>query len=257
MTIRAAGAPPVRVDHVVAGYDEHRVLDDVSLRVDAGEVVTLLGSNGSGKSTLVKTIVGLLPLRSGSIDLFGTPVRRFRDWSRLGYVPQRTTAAAGVPATVREVVAAGRLSRHPWWHWRSSTDAAAIRGAIERVDLAGLEDRTVAELSGGQQQRVLFARALSAEPDLLVLDEPTAGVDIATQHVLAEVLAAHARAGGSVILVTHELGPLLRIIDRAILMRHGRVEHDGPLTDQLAHELEADHVHPHGPHIGPDPWGLR
>jgi zinc transport system ATP-binding protein len=257
MTTRAQDEPLVRVDHVVAGYDHHAVLDHVSLTVPAGEVVALLGSNGSGKSTLVKTIVGLLPLRSGAIELFGTPVSHFRDWSRLGYVPQRTTAAAGVPATVREVVAAGRLSRQAWWHWRSSTDATAVERAIERVDLAGLADRTVAALSGGQQQRVLFARALSAEPDLLVLDEPTAGVDIATQHVLADVLAAHARSGGSVLLVTHELGPLLRIIERAVVMRHGRVEHDGPLTDQLAHELEADHVHPHGPHIGPDPWGLR
>jgi zinc transport system ATP-binding protein len=247
----------VLVTDVSAGYDEQPVLRSVSLRVATGEVVALLGANGSGKSTLVKTVVGLLPVRRGTIDLFGTPLPRFREWHRIGYVPQRTTAAAGVPATVREVVAAGRLSRRRWWEPGKADDAGAVSSAIDRVDLSLLAERTVSALSGGQQQRVLFARALAGGPDLLVLDEPTAGVDVGTQHVLADTLTQHVASGGSVLLVAHELGPLLPLIDRAVLMRQGQVDYDGPLTDEMAHALEADHVHPHGPHIGPDPWGLR
>jgi len=247
----------VTVRAVVSGYDGDPVLHGVDLDVAGGQVVALLGTNGSGKSTLVKTVAGLIPLRSGEVELFGTPLAQFRDWARVGYVPQRTTAAAGVPATVREIVSAGRLPRIPWWRPSNGHDRTAVQDAIDQVALSGKERRPVAELSGGQQQRVLFARALATEPDLLILDEPTAGVDLVTQQVLAASLAQRVAHGAAVLVVAHELGPLLALIDRAVVMREGHVAYDGPLTDDMVGRLEEDHVHPHGPHTNRDSWGLR
>jgi zinc transport system ATP-binding protein len=247
----------VKVCAVSSGYGADPILHGVDLEVSAGQVVALLGTNGSGKSTLVKTVVGLIPLRAGSVELFGTPLSQFRDWRCLGYVPQRTTAAAGVPATVTEIVAAGRLPRIPWWRSTSKRDREAVQYAIDQVDLSGLERQPVAELSGGQQQRVLFARALATEPDLLVLDEPTAGVDLVTQQILATSLAERVGAGAAVLLVAHELGPMLPLIDRAVVLREGHVAYDGALTSDMVGALEADHVHPHGPEVSPDSWGLR
>jgi len=247
----------VRVRGAVSGYDGDPILHGVDLEVSSGQVVALLGTNGSGKSTLVKTVAGLIPLRFGSVDLFGTQLSAFRSWARVGYVPQRTTAASGVPATVREIVSAGRLPRIPWWRLTSARDRAAVQAAIDQVDLSGLERRPVSELSGGQQQRVLFARALATEPDLLILDEPTAGVDHATQQILATSLAERVTHGAAVLLVAHELGPMLPLIDRAVVMREGQVAYDGPLTTDMVGVLETDHVHPHGPHDHRDSWGLR
>ena len=160
------------------------VLREVSLRVDRGEVVALLGANGSGKSTLVRTLVGLVPLAAGTggeVRLFGTPLARFREWRRIGYVPQRLTAAAGVPATVREVVAAGRLSRMRRFVPAGAADRRAVDDALELVGMADRAEDGVAHLSGGQQQRVLIARALASRPEALLMDEPMA--EIGRAHV--------------------------------------------------------------------------
>jgi zinc transport system ATP-binding protein len=233
-------SPPVRVRGAVAGYDGVPVLHGVDLDVDAGEVVAVLGANGSGKSTLVKAVVGLMPLTAGTVELFGEPLERFRAWRRVGYVPQRVTATGGVPATVGEVVASGRLARMSLLGRLSRQDRAAIDAALQMVGLADRRHSGVERLSGGQQQRVLIARALASEPDLLVLDEPTAGVDLPSQQVLAHTLAALRERGISVLLVAHELGPLLPIIDRAVVMRGGHVRYNGPLTAQLSAAVEAD-----------------
>lgn len=208
------------------------VLRGVDLTVCRGEVVALLGANGSGKSTAVRAVVGQVPLSEGRLELFGTELRRFRDWARVGYVPQRTTASSGVPATVREVVSAGRLARTKL-KWAGRADRAAVDRAL---DLVGMGDRvkdSVNALSGGQHQRVLIARALVGEPDLLIMDEPMAGVDLASQEVLAETLRAQVAAGTTVLLVLHELGPLEPLINRAVVLRDGCVVHDGSPSSQL------------------------
>ncbi|MFD5893990.1 MULTISPECIES: metal ABC transporter ATP-binding protein [unclassified Streptomyces] len=204
------------------------VLRGIDLTVRRGEVVALLGANGSGKSTAVRSVIGQVPLTGGEVTLFGTPLRRFRDWARVGYVPQRTTAASGVPATVREVVSSGRLSRSGLLRWPSKADRAAVRHAIELVGLADRAKDSVEALSGGQHQRVLIARALAAEPELLIMDEPMAGVDLASQEILAATLRDQVAAGTTVLLVLHELGPLEPLIDRAVVLRDGCVTHDGP-----------------------------
>jgi zinc transport system ATP-binding protein len=215
------------------------VLRGVDLTVGRGEVVALLGVNGSGKSTTVRAVTGRVPLTAGSLELFGTPLARFRDWRRVGYVPQRSTAASGVPATVREVVCAGRLARTGLRPLRRA-DRAAVQHALETVGMADRAGDPAAALSGGQQQRVLIARALAGEPDLLIMDEPLAGVDLGSQQILAETLRRQVSDGVSALLVLHELGPLAPLIDRAVLLSDGRVERVSD-PDRL-HDLAC---HPH------------
>ncbi|MFJ4982832.1 metal ABC transporter ATP-binding protein [Streptomyces sp. NPDC088732] len=229
-----------------ASLGSRPVLRGVDLDVRRGEVVALLGANGSGKSTAVRAVVGQVPLTGGELELFGTPHRRFRDWARIGYVPQRTTAASGVPATVREVVTAGRLARTRMGFSRKA-DRAAVDRALELVGMADRAGDSVNALSGGQHQRVLIARALSVEPDVLIMDEPMAGVDLASQEVLAGTLREQVGLGTTVLVVLHELGPLEPLIDRAVVLRDGCVVHDGPPPQARGqHALPGhDHVHPH------------
>jgi zinc transport system ATP-binding protein len=253
--------PVIDLRDATVAYDGRVALMGADLRVDAGEVVGLLGANGSGKSTLVRALLGLVPLASGSVSLFGTPLHRFSDWPRLGYVPQRVTAAAGVPATVREVVATGRLGRVGRLRRMRTADTDAITRALDTVDLLDRARDSVGMLSGGQQQRVLIARALACEPDLLVLDEPTAGIDAASQQALSTTMARLVERGTTVVVVTHELGHLQGLVRRAVTLAGGRVLHDGPPPEQdHLHLHDPDHAHPphDDVHQAPaSPWGLR
>lgn len=225
---------------VTAALGDRPVLRGVDLTVGHGEAVALLGANGSGKSTVVRTAVGQVPLTGGELELFGTPLRRFRSWWRVGYVPQRSTAATGVAATVREVVTAGRLARRGLRPLRRE-DRRAVETALDQVGLADRAGDPVGGLSGGQHQRVLIARALAGRPELLVMDEPLAGVDLHSQHVLADVLRAQLAQGTSLLVVLHEQGPLRPLLDRAVHLDDGRVRppvgpHDAtPPDDQVCH----------------------
>lgn len=234
---------PLTVRGMSVSLDGRPVLRQVDLDVAPGEFVALLGSNGSGKSTLVRAAVGLVPSTAGSVELFGIPLARFRDRQRLGYVPQRTRAVAGVPATVQEVVMSGRLARRRFVGWRTKDDVAAVDAAIARVGLADRARSSVSEMSGGQQQRALIARALATHAELLIMDEPTAGVDHDNQESLAELLAGLVHEGTSVLLVAHELGPLRPLIDRAVVLKFGEVSYDGQVD--AVHD-EHSHVHHHG-----------
>lgn len=239
----------VEVSDASVAYDQRLVLTGIDLTVDAGEVLAILGANGSGKSTLIKAILGLVPLVAGSVALFGATgsgVRRHRH--RIGYVPQRLGAGSGVPATVGEVVAAGRLARRGPRPARTA-DRAAVTAAIAAVGLTERTHDPVSTLSGGQQQRTLIARALAAEPELLVLDEPTAGVDAASQAAFADALRGFAAGGGTVLLVAHELGPLQPLVTRCIVIHNGRIAHDGGVPEPTGYHAlpDHDHVHPHAP----------
>ncbi len=225
------------------------VLRHVDVEVAEGETVALLGANGSGKSTLVRAAVGLVPIDTGQVELFGTPLARFREWRRLGYVPQQSHAAAGVPATVQEVVMSGRLSHRPIAGLARQSDHDAVTGAIARVGLVDRMRSPLAELSGGQQQRVLIARALAGDADLLVLDEPTSGVDHDNQESLAELIGGLVNDGVSVLLVAHELGPMRTLVDRVVVLGDGRVVSTGGV-DAAVHE-EHEQVHHHA--IPPEP----
>ncbi|HEU0041127.1 MAG TPA: ABC transporter ATP-binding protein [Jiangellaceae bacterium] len=226
------------------------VLRGVDVHVDRGEVVTLLGANGSGKSTLVRALIGLVPVSAGEVSLFGRPLKSFEDWRQIGYVPQRATAAGGVPATVREVVASGRLSRRRPFVPASHADREAVDRAIELVGLTDRAGSSVTSLSGGQQQRTLIARAAAGEPDLLVLDEPNAGVDQRSQQAFARALRTFVASGRTVLVVLHEMGPLAPMIDRGIVLDRGQVVHDGRLAFTPQSAGVADDHH----HDGPIGW---
>jgi zinc transport system ATP-binding protein len=174
----------VRLRDARIGYGDVAVVQGVDLTVRDGEAVAVLGSNGSGKTTLARGLLGLATVLGGEVEVLGAPVGRPRERGRIGYVPQRHTVSGAVPATVREVVGVGRLARlGPFGRLRAD-DHAAVRDAAAAVGLADRLGDPVASLSGGQQRRVLVARALAAEPELLVMDEPTAGVDAASQDAL-------------------------------------------------------------------------
>ncbi|KQV67537.1 ABC transporter [Nocardioides sp. Root122] len=252
MPVSPEAASPVEVRQGSVAIGGRPILRGIDLTVAPGEFLALMGANGSGKSTLVRAITGLLPLASGSLRLFGTPYADFRDWHRVGFVPQRSTASSGVPSTVWEVVASGRITRRRLFRPLSGQDRKAIADAIDVVGLADRAQHGISQLSGGQQQRALIARALAGEPDLLVLDEPTAGVDLANQHALADALGVLKSRGATIVLVAHELGPMEPLIDRAIVMRDGRVAHSGPavLGDDGHHHHTVAGTHDHVPHVG-------
>jgi zinc transport system ATP-binding protein len=244
--------PPVQLTDGAVAIAGRPVLRGIDLTVQPGEFVALMGANGSGKSTLVRALTGLLPLTAGSLKLFGTPFDDFHDWRRIGFVPQRVGAASGVPASVWEVVASGRLTRRPLLRPLSKADRAALADAIAVVGLTDKARDGVSTLSGGQQQRTLIARALAGEPELFFLDEPTAGVDLANQLSLASSLERLKDRGATIVLVAHELGPLAGLVDRSVVMRDGRVAYDGaPLADHAVHH--ADFAEPHAHHHHPDP----
>ena len=237
------------------------VVRGVDLEVGSGEFLALMGANGSGKSTLVRGLTGLRPLATGRLRLFGSPFEDFHDWHRVGFVPQRTGASSGVPSSVWEVVASGRLTRRRLLRPLSRADRAAIDEAISVVGLSAEARQGVSQLSGGQQQRVLIARALAAQPDLFFLDEPTAGVDLPNQEALAQALATLKHRGSTIVLVAHELGVLAPLVDRAVVMRDGRIAYDGePLADHEVHHPDFGEAHSHhhaepggrdhSPHVG-------
>jgi len=230
---REVGEVLLEARGVTFGYGRTPVLDDVTLSLRAGEFVALVGPNGSGKSTLLKVLLGSLSPWSGSVRLLGESPGHV-DRARVGYVPQRPTLESEVPATVEEIVLAGRLSRRGWWRPLRREDREFVRHALESVGLDELRRTPLNELSGGQQQRAFIARAFATEPDLLLLDEPIAGVDAESQRrfrdSLAHLIAEH---GAGVLLVSHELSAVAPDLDRVIVLKQ-RVIFDGPPAELAA-----------------------
>ena len=195
------------------------VLRDVELEVERGEFVAIAGPNGGGKTTLVRLVVGLEQPTSGSVELM---VRK------VGYLPQRTQAGIDAPVTVRELVTTGRASRTRLIGPLSSADRVSVEEAIERVGLGPHSDRRLTTLSGGQQQRAFIAKALAADPELLVLDEPTTGVDVEAQDAIAALLQRlRSELEMTILYVSHEFGAVERFVERIVLVRGGIV-FDGP-----------------------------
>jgi manganese/iron transport system ATP-binding protein len=192
------------------------VLRDVDLAVPAGEFLGVLGPNGAGKTTLLRAVLGLVPVRAGSVRLRGERPTRGR--SAIGYVPQRHEFAWDYPVSVREATLTGRGARLGAWRRPRAADWAAVADALDRVEVADLARRPVGELSGGQRQRVLVARALAAEPEVLLLDEPFTGLDLPTQEQLADLFAHLAAEGRVVVMTTHDLLGALHRCDRLALV---------------------------------------
>jgi zinc transport system ATP-binding protein len=221
------GGPVLEVLGVSFAYGDEPVLEGVQLSLRPGEFVALVGPNGSGKSTLLRVVLGLLSPGAGTVRLFGEDPRRLREHWRLGYVPQRPSVQEDLPATVEEVVSTGRLARTGWWRWPGRADRIEIDHALESVGMDSLRRRRLSELSGGQQQRAFIARAFASEPELLMLDEPVAGVDAESQRLfrdsLVHLMQDH---GAAVLLVSHELGAVAQDLDRVVVLKR-RVVFDG------------------------------
>ncbi|WP_323674742.1 metal ABC transporter ATP-binding protein [Halorubellus sp. PRR65] len=222
--------PIVELTDVDFGYTATPVVENITLRIDPGEYVAIVGPNGSGKSTLMKLLLGLLRPDAGAATLFGDPSHRFDDGSRIGYVAQHASASKEMPITVREVVKMGRFP-HVGFGRLDAEDWAIVHEALETVGMLAFADRRVTQLSGGQRQRAFIARALASEADLLVLDEPTVGVDVESVEAFYDLLDALHEAGITVLLIEHDLGAVAEHADRVVCLNR-EIYFDGP-TDEF------------------------
>ena len=213
-------------------------LDDVSFALATGELVAIAGPNGSGKTTLLRALLGLARLDAGQVTLDGTPIHT---WPRralaesIGALPQREEPA--FPLTVHEAVLMGRWARLGPIASVTDADEQAIAEALARCDVSGFEHRTLDTLSGGEWQRVRLARALAAAPRLLLLDEPTAALDVGHEMELFELLRRLVADGLGVLVITHQLNLAARYADRIVLLDHGRAVADGPPADVLRDDV--------------------
>ena len=223
----------MQIDQLHVAWENDLILHGLSASIQRGEAVAITGANGSGKSTLLKAIIGVAPITLGVVRLFGvdSAERTEVDWSRVGYVPQRVSSGGGVAASVLEVVSsgllgAGRLFARPG-------DKKRALAALKQVGMAHRAKESMAILSGGQQQRVLIARALVRKPDLLLMDEPMAGIDAHSRQRLAEICAQAKEGGTTIVVVLHEIGELRPILTRQLHISAGHIEYDGtPRIDQ-------------------------
>jgi zinc transport system ATP-binding protein len=230
-----ATAPLLELDRVSVQYGDTLVLDGVSLDVRPGEFLGVIGPNGSGKTTLLRVMLGLLRPTRGEVKLFGQPLSSFRDWRRVGYMPQKTSFDGALPVTAAEVVASGLI---PILRFRRIR-ADERRKVNESLALVGMEKQAQARigaLSMGQQQRVLIARALVSDPELLLLDEPTASIDADAQSSFYTLLRSFNRDRGvTLVMVSHDIGVVAHEVSRvACLNRH--ILFCGPPADVLTQE---------------------
>ncbi|HSI97808.1 MAG TPA: ABC transporter ATP-binding protein [Gaiellaceae bacterium] len=234
----------VALEKVAFGYRPgQRVLESVDLRLGEGEFVALAGPNGGGKTTLVRLILGLERPTAGRALLFGEPAHRFSRRRTLGYLAQRSELGGDAPATVREVVSAGRLAAGGLLGPLRRRDRELVAEAVERVGLDVVADAPLRTLSGGMQQRAFIAKALAGEPSLLVLDEPTTGVDAESQESLAALLdRLHSDLGVTIVYVSHEFGAVERFVQRLVLVRR-TIVFDGDPRNLPGVWHDPSHVH--------------
>jgi len=229
--------PAIEVSHLTVSYGAVPALLDVSFAVPRGELIGVIGPNGSGKSTLIKTLLGFLDPDFGQIRLFGEPLTRSR--GRVAYVPQRGAVDWDFPVTVREVVRMGRYGHVPWWRNLSAEDRRIADESLGLVRMTEFAERQIGQLSGGQQQRVFMARAMAQGGDILLLDEPFAGVDAATERAILEVLLRTRDAGKTLVVVHHDLSTAARYFDSLLLLKQ-RLYAYGPPAKVLDPELLAE-----------------
>ncbi|MFD0586779.1 metal ABC transporter ATP-binding protein [Paenibacillus sp. GCM10027627] len=196
----------ISVNNVSFSYQHKQVLSEVSFGVKERDFIGLIGTNGAGKTTLLRMIVGLLKPSEGEIRLFGQPLNRFKDWDRIGYVPQKNALNPLFPATVKEVVLSGLYGRKKWFRRVTKADHTKAVDAMEAMGIPDLAEKRIGQLSGGQQQRVFLARALINNPSLLILDEPTVGIDAETQESFFHMIKhMHQHHNMTFLMVSHDM----------------------------------------------------
>lgn len=222
--------PVVEVEHVCFSYGAELVLDEVTLRIQRGDFVGIIGPNGSGKTTLLRILLGLLRPSCGHVRLFGTDLREFREWRRIGYVPQKAVAfESKFPATAFEVVISGRTGHAGLLSRFGEHDREAAERALDTVGMTGFRDRLIGRLSVGQQQRIFIARALASHPDLLMLDEPTVGVDPDAQEQFYSLLRyLNREMSTTLILVSHDISVVAQEVTQLACLNRTLVFHGSP-----------------------------
>ncbi len=243
----------ISLEQVSFGYEGRQVIQDLSLQVLQRDFIGLIGSNGAGKTTLLKMIVGLLKPAGGEIRLFNQPVSQFKDWERIGYVPQKNSLNPLFPATVQEVVLSGLYGRKKMYRRMTAADNRRCEEAMQMLGIEDLAKRRIGKLSGGQQQRVFLARSLINNPDLLILDEPTVGVDAETQEAFFHMIKhMHQRHQITFMMVSHDIEMMKSYLGESAKQTSGKlkfyVKHSHELDDcvetDLAHTLKhlRDHI---------------
>ncbi|MFC4320799.1 metal ABC transporter ATP-binding protein [Litchfieldia salsa] len=251
--------PILEISNVTFRYEERNVLEDINIVVPRGAFLGLVGPNGSGKSTLLKCILGLVKPQQGKIKLFGIDRSKFKEKYKIGFVSQKANSFnTGFPATVFEVVASGLTSKIGLFRFLSTEDKKKVRESIEAVGMSEFIDQNIGELSGGQQQRVFIARALVSDPELLILDEPTVGVDAQTVQGFYQLLEElNKNLELTLILVTHDVGTVSEKVTHVACLNkhlhfHGNASEFDEFKAQDLSELYGHHVkvithdHSHG-----------
>jgi manganese/zinc/iron transport system ATP- binding protein len=225
----------LKVERLTVNYDKSPVLWDIHFEVPVGKLVGIVGPNGAGKSTLLKALLGMVKPLTGKVEFFGSPYKKV--YKKIAYVPQRTSVDWDFPITVLDVVLMGRYGKLRYIKWPTKADKEAAMAALEQVGLLMFKDRQISQLSGGQQQRVFLARALLQEADIYLMDEPFAGVDVATEKDIIALLDKLKNQGKTLFIVHHDLNTVERYFDWVILLNTCLVA-SGPV-DEVFH---ADNV---------------
>lgn len=226
--------PVLEIHDLTVTYSRKPVLWGVDLSLPKGKLIGIVGPNGAGKSTLIKSCMGLVPLSSGYVKLFGQPLEEVRE--RVSYVPQRESVDWDFPASVRDVVEMGRYGRAGLFRRLRKADREVAWESLCKVGMEGFAKRQISQLSGGQQQRVFLARALAQEADLYFMDEPFAGVDAATERSVLQLLQEMSAAGKTVVVVHHDLQSVEKYFDWVVLLNM-RLVGSGPVQDVFSQEL--------------------
>ncbi len=239
----------LQVQHLCVNYRNLQALDDVDFKLPDGSLVGLVGPNGAGKSTLIKALLGLIPVQVGQVLYQGVPLKQQR--RRVAYVPQRSQIDWDYPITVWHVVMMARTAHAGWFRSPSRQSREIVREALERVELFHLRDRQIGELSGGQQQRMFLARAIAQQSDLLLLDEPLAGVDKKTEALIFQIYDELKAQGKTLLISCHEWGGILDHYDQLLLLNRRLIASGSPAdvmtpqNIQLAYEIPPHLSHFH------------
>jgi zinc transport system ATP-binding protein len=245
-------SPIIAAKNISFGYEGRSILNDTSLEIFAGDFMAIVGPNGSGKSTLMKICTGLMKPRQGSVTLFDKEISKFKEWGRIGYIPQNATSFnQGFPATVEEVVKSNLYSRIGLMGRINKQHIEKVHESLDLVGMLGVKDRMVGKLSGGQQQRVFIAKALVSSPEILFMDEPTSGIDASSEmdfYALMEELNKNKNI--TIVMVTHDIGAVSKNISRVICLSKGKAHEQGcgidvgSLNELYGHEV-APLIHKH------------
>jgi zinc/manganese transport system ATP-binding protein/zinc transport system ATP-binding protein len=228
--------PVIELTDVLAGYDRRPVFDRTSLKIYPGQFAGIVGPTGSGKSTLLKVMLGIVEPLEGTVSVLGVPLRG-KTPPHMAYVPQVEAVDWNFPVTVEQVVMMGRHREMGLWPWPSRRDRLRVTEILDRLGIKNFAHRHIRELSGGQQQRAFLARALVGNPKVLILDEPTAGVDMKTQHNVLHLLGELNNDGVSIVLTTHDLNAVAAHLPWVICFNQGLIAEGPPAEVFTPHIL--------------------